>query len=476
MTFDLAASSSFASFRCWRCFVFLGALLLGFFGAADSTFASQQVELTWSPSPNADVAQYNVHFGTQSGSYPNVISYPDISDVIIPGLQDGQTYYFAVSAVDTNGNESVLSNEASYAVPVAPQLTLQAQASVVTTLAADLNWNGSSDSDVYAYVVNYGLQPSALTNSATFYYATTGTVTGLVAGATYYFAVAPIDNYGEQNAALSSPVSCTVVAPTPIILQAQPSAAAALAVDVSWNQSPLSGVYGYLVSYYAAGAGYTNSMMFYGAGGTIPWLAPGTNYFFFVSPVDYSGVETIASPQVSCTVTSPPPLVLQAQAAPSSPRIVSLTWNASPESAVYGYTIYYGTTPSNYDNSIYSSTTNVTISSLSGTNYYFAVAADDSYGDQYGMSNIASYGVPRPNPMQLQTEVFTDGNGQPYLMQIYTPSIVTGSWELDYSTDMQTWYPYTTGTGNGAGDGTDLLVDVWLDPSQSAVFFRALNY
>ena len=63
-----------------------------------------------------------------------------------------------------------------------------------------------------------------------------------------------------------------------------------------------------------------------------------------------------------------------------------------------------------------------------------------------------------------------------YNVHFGTPTAVSGQWELDYSCDLQNWSAWATGYGNGAGDGTDLQVDVSLDPTQPPMFFRAINY
>lgn len=77
--------------------------------------------LSWSPpTTNADgtalndLAGYKVYYGTSSGSYQNpiVINNPGIASYLVDALPAG-TYYFAVTAFDTSGNESAFSNEAS---------------------------------------------------------------------------------------------------------------------------------------------------------------------------------------------------------------------------------------------------------------------------------------------------------------------------------------------------------------------------
>ena len=76
------------------------------------------VTLSWSsPVTNADgtlltdLAGYRIYYGTDTGNY---VYYVDIGNVIsyqINDLEAGLTYYFAVTAYDTSGNESAYSNE-----------------------------------------------------------------------------------------------------------------------------------------------------------------------------------------------------------------------------------------------------------------------------------------------------------------------------------------------------------------------------
>ena len=97
-----------------------------------------------------------------------------VSDVIIPGLASGTTYYFAVTAVDTNGAESAYSGEVAYTVPTSGSIGLQVQASTQALQAAQVSWTASSDSSVYGYAVNYWTQGSGYTNSIQFYGTTNG--------------------------------------------------------------------------------------------------------------------------------------------------------------------------------------------------------------------------------------------------------------------------------------------------------------
>ncbi len=85
---------------------------------------SGSLSITWSPPTESadgsslnDLAGYRIHWGTQSGSHPNVleVNNPSLSRYVIDGLVSGN-YFFIISAVDTSSNESKASNEASGAV------------------------------------------------------------------------------------------------------------------------------------------------------------------------------------------------------------------------------------------------------------------------------------------------------------------------------------------------------------------------
>jgi hypothetical protein len=72
--------------------------------------------LSWTSNTEADLAGYKVYVGTAPGQYsyagsPFVIGL--VGSYTLSGLPIGQTYYFALSAFDSTGNESGLSTEVS---------------------------------------------------------------------------------------------------------------------------------------------------------------------------------------------------------------------------------------------------------------------------------------------------------------------------------------------------------------------------
>ena len=74
------------------------------------------VTLAWDPNPEPDIAGYVLHYGTNSGLYDNAVAVGNVTTSTVPGLKDGTTYYFSVTALNTSGLESPPSDEVAYTV------------------------------------------------------------------------------------------------------------------------------------------------------------------------------------------------------------------------------------------------------------------------------------------------------------------------------------------------------------------------
>ena len=76
------------------------------------------VELTWNANTESDLAGYKLYSGTAAGQYGAPIDMGKVTAyqmTITPSV--GATYYFALTAYDTSGNESVKSSEVSAFIP-----------------------------------------------------------------------------------------------------------------------------------------------------------------------------------------------------------------------------------------------------------------------------------------------------------------------------------------------------------------------
>jgi len=86
----------------------------------------QSATLAWDPSPGTDIiTNYNLYYGVASATYTNVVAAGTNTTVSISNLVDGTTYYFAATALDTNGLESDYSTEVPAPITVQLQLRIQ---------------------------------------------------------------------------------------------------------------------------------------------------------------------------------------------------------------------------------------------------------------------------------------------------------------------------------------------------------------
>ena len=83
---------------------------------ADFAYAAT-VRVSWNINTEPDLDGYIVYYGTYSGSYQQSVDVGLTTSRDIDELDQGTTYYFAVSAYDTSGNESPFSSEASILIP-----------------------------------------------------------------------------------------------------------------------------------------------------------------------------------------------------------------------------------------------------------------------------------------------------------------------------------------------------------------------
>ncbi len=76
-----------------------------------------RIDIYWDPSPDRDVAGYNVYYSySYDGKYTLIGSTTD-TYFVDNGAVNGDTYYYAVAAYDYNGNESELSYDIIYDTP-----------------------------------------------------------------------------------------------------------------------------------------------------------------------------------------------------------------------------------------------------------------------------------------------------------------------------------------------------------------------
>ncbi len=73
------------------------------------------VTLRWDANTEPDLAGYNIYYGNESGVYGEPIDAGNVTEYVVTGLDDTQSYYFVVTAYDDEVPrlESAYSNEVS---------------------------------------------------------------------------------------------------------------------------------------------------------------------------------------------------------------------------------------------------------------------------------------------------------------------------------------------------------------------------
>jgi TolB protein len=86
-------------------------------GGGGEGSGSHSVSLTWKASTSGNVVGYNVYRGSSSGSYGLLNSMNSTTSYTDTTVQNGQTYSYVVTAVDSTGAESPHSNVAEAVIP-----------------------------------------------------------------------------------------------------------------------------------------------------------------------------------------------------------------------------------------------------------------------------------------------------------------------------------------------------------------------
>ena len=91
-------------------FICLTALLIVSLSSTKIIYAAQ-LTLEWDAVIHPLLEGYRVYYGTSKGDYDVTLDVGNWTSCTIADLEDGETYYFAVTAYSTEGEESDFSNQ-----------------------------------------------------------------------------------------------------------------------------------------------------------------------------------------------------------------------------------------------------------------------------------------------------------------------------------------------------------------------------
>lgn len=272
-----------------------------------ATPGDSSVDLTWTPSPEPDLAGYNAWFKLSSDTAWTKANATLLvaASFTVTGLTNGSAYDFAVSAVDTEPNESVRSAAVS-ATPVdaTPPAAPTGLAATAGNREVSLAWAASTEGDLAGYNVyrcdtvggTYVKLNASLVATASWL------DTGLVNGAAQFYKVSAQDSSGNEGP-LSLPASATprYTPPTGLVLDSTTDTSATL----SWGAVTEPDLAGYDVwRGGTSGAGYAkitpapiSATTFTDTG-----LAAGT-FYYVVTAVAAGGDVSPYSNEVSATIS-----------------------------------------------------------------------------------------------------------------------------------------------------------------------------
>ncbi|MEW6087760.1 MAG: FG-GAP-like repeat-containing protein [bacterium] len=391
---------------------------------------SGKIKLDWSGydesasgGGKSDIAYYHIYQTTSD--FADIYGIPSVKTVyagtkenIIEGLTNGKLYYFAVTALDSTGNE----NFGVTAVSVIP--TDKVAPEQITSLVVhdpglsgilNLSWSGydtSGSKDLAGYSVYMNENPFENVSDLTPLISTDKTesgrqISGLINNQPYYFAVTAYDSLNNENKSVQSVcgIPTDKVPPAAVTLLSAKDTKYGGEILLNWSEyssfAP-DDLYGFRI--YQSTASFTN------VNGLKPVasldkllnkyyvrnLTINTSYYFAVTAIDDSGNE---NKEVHCVHVIPagdsiPPAQVAALAVQNkgTGNTVTLDWSGYDEAGqgdVAWYKVYQSDSVFSEVNSlnpavfVKSGTFKKDVENLvDGKLYYFAVTAIDNRGNE----------------------------------------------------------------------------------------------
>jgi hypothetical protein len=180
----------------WAAFLFLTTI------GSQSVEASQDLTLAWNPSPSTSIAGYSIYYGNDGTNFQYVLDVGTNTSYEVSGLQEGQTYTFAVTACTSQGLGSPPSNLITYTVPGMVEITLGINFTATNALAEQTNLvTGSSQTDERTASHVSNLISKNLSGIANTAYTVSPGGPSAIGGPVITFQIAPGNTYQLQASA-----------------------------------------------------------------------------------------------------------------------------------------------------------------------------------------------------------------------------------------------------------------------------------
>ena len=306
-----------------------------------------QISIAWAAAPGA--TSYNLYrsFGIgTAGSGQETLCKSGLTSASSPysdtGLENGQTYYYQVTAVRP-GTESDTSPEVSATTQPPPPLAPTGLSATAGNGQVTLSWTAAANAASYTVyrATSSGAEAApAVTSGVT---GISYTDTGLANGIAQYYVVTASDAGGESAWSVEAHATPSGACATPTGLMAFPAHGK---VSLSWNS--VAGAASYKVYRSNGNSPFTTTSTFsvsktanasVGYVDTTASTTDGITYYYEVTSVNGSA-ESAATAAVAAT-TGTPPSVPSGVSATGSTGQVTLSWPAV--SGASSYNVYRGT-------------------------------------------------------------------------------------------------------------------------------------
>ncbi len=375
------------------------------------------VSLRWTPPTDSDVTAYRIY---RSESSPVALTNPiEAGDVLeytdSPVLNDTD-YFYVVTAVDGNGNESEPSEEKSATPTIAPDLTPPAAPAGLTAAAGDakvtLSWTANADADLAGYRVYRSATAGELGTpvGTTVGVTTTFVDSTAVNGSKYFYVITALDVAGNESE-ISNEVNATPADTTPPAVPSGVTATAGVqSVTLRWNANTEPDLRGYQIfrslspTVDVTDDNNLIAAILQSAGRTFidSDRDAGTTYYYAIVSYDQLLNKSAASATVSATPTPTPdttaPAVVDGVTATVQDGVVALSWAASAATDLAGYTVYRSATPTGgrvkLTAGLLTDLTFTDTAPPAGTTSYYVVTASDTAANESVPSATVSADVP----------------------------------------------------------------------------------
>ncbi|HWW02567.1 MAG TPA: Ig-like domain-containing protein [Candidatus Acidoferrum sp.] len=277
--------------------------------------ATSSVVLAWNADSSPGIVSYNLYAGGASQSYTNVVSAGNATNATVSGLVQAATYFFAVTAVNSAGLESMPSPEISYSVPVtntpAPAVVLASPvngasylAPASISLSANVTANGHTITTVQFFNGSTLLGGST---SAPYSFPWNG-----VAAGNYSLTAQAVYDAGSNVASAAVAVVVTNALPPPAVVLASPTSGASYLAPANISLSANVTANGHTITKVQ----FLNGSTLLGASTSMPyslvWNGVAAGNYSLTAQAVYDAGSNVASGAVAVLVTNalPPPAVV----------------------------------------------------------------------------------------------------------------------------------------------------------------------